>query len=240
MRRHRSGHRSLLPAVLFSALFFASHAVHCAEAPADPWEGFNRKVYALNEFLDRNLVKPVAKVYQKVTPQIVDDGISNFFSNLEEVPDLLNHLLQLRMAEAFVGGGRLIVNTTIGLGGFIDVATRLGLERTDTDFGLTLGRWGADSGPYLVLPFFGASTVRDGFGRVGDFFFLHPLNYVEDDVTRYSLRALEVTDLRADLLKAEELITGDRYVFLRDLYLQRRQYLLTGELPEDDFGDEEF
>ena len=100
MRRHRSGHRSLLPAVLFSALFFASHAVHCAEAPADPWEGFNRKVYALNEFLDRNLVKPVAKVYQKVTPQIVDDGISNFFSNLEEVPDLLNHLLQLRMAEA--------------------------------------------------------------------------------------------------------------------------------------------
>lgn len=240
MRRHRSRYRRLLPAVLLGALCFASLAGHCAERAADPWEGFNRKVYAFNEFLDRNLVKPAAKVYQKVTPQVLDDGISNFFSNLEEVPDLLNHLLQFRMAEAFVGGGRLIVNTTVGLGGFIDVATRIGLERTDTDFGLTLARWGADSGPYLVLPFFGASTVRDGVGRVGDFFFLHPLNYVEDDATRYSLRALEITDLRADLLKAEELITGDRYIFLRDLYLQRRQYLITGELPEDDFGDEEF
>ena len=123
--------------------------------------------------------------------------------------------------------------------GLFDVASKLGIEQNDTDLGVTLGRWVVGSGPYIMLPFFGPSTVRDGFGRGGDLF-LHPLYHVDDETTKWSLRALEVVDLRADLLSVEELITGDRYVFLRNLYLQRREFLITGELPEDDFGDEDF
>ena len=233
-------------ALLLSGLLLGSAAVRAADRDADPWEGLNRRVFAFNEFLDRNFLKPVAKGYQKITPQFVDDGVSNVFNNLGEVPSFVNHVLQGRLPEAGLDGGRFAVNTTLGLVGVFDVASRMGIAQKSTDLGITLGRWGLRSGPYLVLPFLGPSSVRDGVGRGGDYF-VTPLGYVEDDTLRWSLRGLELVDVRADLLSVEELITGDRYVFMRNLYLKRRAFQLNGGEPppaefedefDDDLGDE--
>lgn len=233
-------------ALLLSGLLLGSAAVRAADRDADPWEGLNRRVFAFNEFLDRNFLKPVAKGYQKITPQFVDDGVSNVFNNLGEVPSFVNHVLQGRLPEAGLDGGRFAVNTTLGLVGVFDVASRMGIAQKSTDLGITLGRWGLRSGPYLVLPFLGPSSVRDGVGRGGDYF-VTPLSYVEDDTLRWSLRGLELVDVRADLLSVEELITGDRYVFMRNLYLKRRAFQLNGGEPppaefedefDDDLGDE--
>ncbi|MBK6287015.1 MAG: VacJ family lipoprotein [Gammaproteobacteria bacterium] len=224
---------------LMFGLLLGSAAAWCEVGEPDPLEGFNRGVFEFNDVLDRNLLKPVAKGYQTVTPQFVDTGVSNVFTNLGKVPAFINHVLQWRLAEAGSDGRRFVVNSTLGLFGLFDVASKLGIEQYDTDLGVTLGRWGVGPGAYIVLPLLGPSTVRDGVSRGGDLF-LHPLFYVDDDTTKWSLRALEMVDLRADLLSVEELITGDRYVFLRNLYLQRREFLITGELPEDDFGDEDF
>ena len=236
--RLRFARAGIVTALLFG-LLLGSAAAWCGEEEADPLEGFNRRVFEFNEVLDRNLLKPAARGYQAVSPQFVDTGVSNVFTNLGKVPAFVNHVLQWRLAEAGSDGRRFLVNSTLGLFGLFDVASKLGIEQHDTDLGVTLGRWGVGSGAYIVLPLFGPSTVRDGVSRGGDLF-LHPLFYVDDETTKWSLRALEVVDLRADLLSVEELITGDRYIFLRDLYLQRREFLITGELPEDDFGDEDF
>ena len=233
-------------ALLLSTLLLGSTGARAAGEQADPWEGFNRRVFVFNEFLDRNLLKPVAKGYQRITPEFVSNGVSNVFSNLGEVPSFVNHVLQGRLTEAGQDGGRFAVNTTLGLVGLFDVASRMGIEQKNTDLGITLGRWGLRSGPYLVLPLLGPSTVRDGVGRGGDHF-LAPLNYVEDDTLRWSLRSLDLVDTRADLLSVEELITGDRYVFMRNLYIKRRAFLLNGGEPppaefedefDDDLGDE--
>ena len=233
-------------ALLLSGLVLGSAGVRAADGDADPWEGFNRRVFAFNEFLDRNFLKPVAKGYQKITPEFVDDGVSNVFNNLGEVPSFVNHVLQGRLPEAGLDGGRFAVNTTLGLVGLFDVASKMGMTQKSTDLGITLGRWGVHSGPYLVLPFLGPSSLRDGVGRGGDYF-LQPLNYLEDDAVRWSLRGTELVDVRADLLSVEELITGDRYVFMRNLYLKRRAFQLNGGEPppaefedefDDDLGDE--
>ena len=187
-----------------------------------------------------SVLKPVATGYQKITPQFVDDAVSNVFRNLGEVPSFVNHTLQWRLREAGLDGGRFAVNSTLGLLGVFDVASRMGIEEKSTDLGITLGRWGVHAGPYLVLPLLGPSSVRDGVGRGGDFF-LDPLNYVDDSTVRWSLRATSAVDTRADLLSVEKLITGDRYVFMRNLYLKRRSFLVGDGAEqdfEDDFGDE--
>lgn len=233
---------TLLAGIAFLAQAVCAGVAFAAESESieiDPWEGFNRKVFAFNEQLDRFVLKPVAKGYQIVTPNFVDTGITNFFGNIAEVPSILNHLLQGRRAEAGDDSRRFIVNTTLGVFGLFDVATKLGIENPRTDLGVTLGRWGLGAGPYLVLPLLGPSTLRDAAGVGGDVF-LNPLFYVEDDTVQWSLRGLEIVDTRADLLRVESLISGDRYVFLRETYLQRRTFLITGEVAEDDFGDEDF
>lgn len=227
----------LIVCVLFSALTLAEPLT---QSERDPWEGFNRKVFVFNDAIDSTVVKPVSKTFRKYVPKPVRSGVRNFFDNLQDVPNLINHVLQADAPDAFVTGGRLILNTTIGIGGLFDVATKVGLDRRETDAGLTLARWGVDSGPYLMMPFFGPSTARDGVGQGIDFFSIYPVSEVNDPATRWSLYGLEFTGRRADLLDAEELITGDRYVFLREAYLQNRHYLVTGELPEDDFGDDDF
>lgn len=225
--------------LVFTGLLLGSAGARCADYADDPWEGMNRGIFAFNEFLDRNLLKPVAKGYQRVTPQFVDDGVSNFFGNLAEVPSFVNHVLQWRLQDAGLDGGRFAVNTTIGLLGLFDVASKLGIEQKSTDLGVTLGRWGVRAGPYLVLPFFGPSSVRDGAGRGGDYF-LAPLAYMDDETVRWSLRGTDAVDTRADLLSVEELITGDKYVFMRNLYLKRRDFLVKGETPPDEFDEDEF
>ncbi|MCG3168960.1 MAG: putative phospholipid-binding lipoprotein MlaA [Pseudomonadales bacterium] len=229
--------RTGISALLGAALLLGALAARANDTPADPWEGFNRRVFAFNEFMDRTLLEPVASGYQAVTPGFVDVGVSNFFANLGEVPSFVNHVLQGRVADAGLDAGRFAVNTTLGIAGLFDVASRMGIQQKSTDFGVTLGRWGVDPGPYLVLPLLGPCTVRDGVGRGGDWF-LTPVNHVDDDTARWSLRALDTVDTRADLFATEELITGDRYAFLRNLYLKRRVFLIDDGPAEADFDDD--
>ncbi len=229
------------PVWLLSLLLFLQPAAAQIEPPPnpDPWEGWNRKVNKFNDVTDRYVLKPVAKAYQAVTPEAVDIGVTNFFHNLREPITIVNDLFQLKLMQAGADSSRFLINSSLGLVGLFDVASRLGLPRNQEDFGQSLGYWGVGPGPYVELPFLGPSNVRDAFGMVPDIY-TSPLLYVNDVSTRAVATGLRVTDLRADLLDAEGLITGDRYIFLRDSFLQRREALVRDGVVEDDFGEEDF
>jgi len=199
--------------------------------PRDPLEPMNRSIYQFNEHFDRVFLKPAAIAYTTVTPPPVQGGITNFFGNFRDVTTGVNNLLQAKVSAGFSDFGRVLINSTIGMFGVFDVASRLGLKKHSEDFGQTLGVWGVHDGPYLVLPFLGPSTARDAGGLIGDYltdpeFFLFndpPLNHIV-----FITRAVSV---RADLLESEELFNAaaiDRYSFLRDAYLQRRHTLING------------
>lgn len=200
----------------------------------DPWESFNRPVFRFNDVLDTYALKPLAQGYQKVTPQFVEDGVHNVFANIGDVGNLANNLLQGKLHNAGVDSSRLIFNTTFGLLGFIDVASRMGLQRNDEDFGQTLGVWGVNSGPYLVLPLLGPSTVRDATAKVPDSF-LGPYPYIDHVPTRNVTRGVNVIDARARLLSAERMISGDKYIFIRNVYLQSREFRIRDGEVVDDF-----
>lgn len=209
-------------------------------APEDPWEGFNRKVFAFNDVLDRYALKPVAQGYRAITPDPVETGVGNFFSNLGEVRTALNSVLQGKPANAGLATSRFLINSTVGFGGLFDPATRMEITADQEDFGQTLAVWGWEDSRYLVLPFFGPSTLRDTTGMPADMA-TYPVTYVEDDTVRVSLTALNVIDIRAGLLDQEELIRGDRYRFIRDAYLQSRQFEVSdGELGDDPFASDTF
>ncbi|RKQ96399.1 phospholipid-binding lipoprotein MlaA [Kushneria sinocarnis] len=201
--------------------------------PADPWEGFNRGVFAFNDTLDRYALKPVAQGYDYVTPTPVQQGVGNFFGNLGDVGNTFNSLLQGKLTNAGTSTARFLLNSTLGLGGLLDPASRMGIERHEEDFGQTLASWGVGQGPYLVLPFLGPSTVRATAGLPVDWY-SDPVTYLEDDKVRWGLRGLDLIDTRAGYLDQEQLIHGDRYSFIRDTYLQRRQYLLNDGRPGQD------
>lgn len=204
-------------------------------AEEDPWEGVNRAIFRFNDTLDTYALKPVAQGYQAVTPQFLEDGIHNAYRNVGDIGNLANDMLQGKFHEAGVDTSRLLLNTTIGVLGFFDVATRMGLDRNDEDFGQTLGAWGVQSGPYVVLPLFGPSTVRDTGGLAADSF-LQPYPYMDNDVrARNVARGVEAVDTRASLLSAEKLITGDKYTFIRNAYLQNREFKVKDGEVEDDF-----
>ena len=221
---------TLLSAVSFSVVAAESDGV-------DPWEGFNRGVFGFNETLDRYALKPVAQGYKAVTPDLVETGVSNFFGNLADIGSIMNNLLQLKGNAAGQDLGRVIFNTTVGLGGIIDVATPMGLPEHKEDFGQTLGHWGVESGPYLVLPFLGPSNVRDGISKIPDSM-VDPVGEVNPIRTRNQLYALRIVDTRAQLLAAEQLLTGDRYTAIRDAYMQRREFLVNDGQAE--FDDDQF
>jgi phospholipid-binding lipoprotein MlaA len=212
----------------------------CASSPAskpdprDPWERFNRSAFKFNDALDRAIAKPIAKAYVKVAPRVLRTGISNALSNLSTVPTIINDTLQGKMRQAGRDSARFLLNSTIGLAGLLDPATAAGLENNDEDFGQTLGKWGVNSGPYLMLPFLGPSTVRDSFARIADQF-TYPVNYLEDDSTRYIIRAVDFLDLRAGLLDLDAQLerSYDRYAFVRNAWLQRREY----QVKDGDVGD---
>lgn len=194
-------------------------------------------MFAFNDTVDTYTLKPIAKGYRAVTPDPVERGISRMFSNVGEVVNVFNDLLQGKFRQAGNDTGRFVINTTIGLVGFFDVADNLGLPKNDgEDFGQTLGVWGVDSGPYLVLPLFGPSTLRDGPARIVDRF-INPINEIDHVPTRNQIYGAEVISTRADLLEAEKFVRGERYSFIRDAYLQRRKFLLMDGGVEDDFGD---
>ncbi|WP_425431927.1 MlaA family lipoprotein [Halomonas saccharevitans] len=208
--------------------------------PDDPWEGFNRKVFAFNDVVDRYALKPAAQGYRFITPDPVETSVGNFFSNLGEIRTTLNSLLQGKGANAGVATGRFLINTTVGIGGLFDVATRMEITGREEDFGQTLGAWGWEESRYLVLPLLGPSTLRDTGGLPVDMA-TYPTTYVEEDKVRLSLTALRVIDTRAGLLDQEALISGDRYSFIRDAYLQQRRFEVNdGQLGEDPFASDEF
>lgn len=208
--------------------------------PDDPWEGFNRRVFAFNDALDRAVLKPTARGYRAVTPQPVQTGVGNFFSNLGEPRTAINSLLQGKPGNAGIAMSRFLINTTVGIGGLWDFATHMEITGRDEDFGQTLAVWGWEESRYLVLPLLGPSTVRDTGGLPADMY-SYPTTYIEDDETRLGLTALRIIDTRAGLLDQEELIRGDRYSFIRDAWLQRRRFEINdGETGDDPFAMDDF
>ena len=227
------------------ALFSLALLGGCASTknPRDPLEPLNRAVYQLNDGLDKVLLKPVATVYKTVLPQFVRTGVTNFYNNLYDVLTALNNLLQGKVGDAVSDIGRIAVNTTVGLAGFIDVATEVGLEKHKEDFGQTLGRWGINSGPYLQIPFFGPSSFRDGVGSAVDFK-LDPIRLIWRNHmrTRNSVWALYIINLRANLLDSTKILDEaalDPYEFQRDAYLQRRRNLVYDGNPPPEKDDED-
>lgn len=196
--------------------------------PQDPYEHFNRKVFAFNMAVDRAFFRPIATAYDTVLPWQLRKGVYHFFHNLGDVTSAANEILQLDFPQAIADLARVFINTTIGIGGLFDVATYLGIARDVEDFGLTLARWGSRNAPYLVLPFIGPSTLRDAVGLPIDYFILTPWAYIESPALRNSIAGLYLVQRRASLLLGDQLVEQafDPYVFVRDAYLQRREFLI--------------
>lgn len=227
MRRH------LRAAAL--ALVTAGVLGGCATSAAnkDPIEGFNRAMFAFNEGLDTVLIRPAAKGYETVVPSLARTGVINFFGNVADVFIAVNNLLQGKPAEAFGDAGRFIVNSTIGIFGVFDVASGIGLEKHEEDFGQTFGRWGVGPGAYVVVPVFGPRDVRDTVGLILDVT-VDPVGNVGHVSTRNTLTALRMVSDRAGLLPADKIIEEaalDKYSYLRDAYLQRRRNLVYDGRP---------
>jgi phospholipid-binding lipoprotein MlaA len=219
----------ILLALLCTGLLSACATLPPGERdPRDPIERYNRSMYRFNDALDRGVARPVAKAYITVTPPPVRTGISNFFRNLNSTTVIANDLLQLKPRAFFTETLRLVVNTTVGIGGLFDPASQLGIPAGDEDFGQTLGRWGVNSGPYVVLPVLGPSTARDTVGLVGDQFTDPKLYLINDLWIRLGLTTLSLIDSRAALLGTDEVLADsyDPYVFMRNAYLQRREFLV--------------
>lgn len=221
-------------------------AAGCASAPErgtqpnDPLEPFNRRVHGFNDVVDRNIMQPVARGYNAVVPGPVNRGISNFFSNLGDVGILVNSTLQLKPQAAVITANRLLINTTFGIAGLIDVAGMMGAKKQNEDFGQTLGYWGVDAGPYLVLPLLGPSNARDGTGMLVDRWY-DPINAIDDTETEIAVTILGGIDTRARLLGTTGLLDTaavDPYAYTRDAWLRRRVNLVyDGDPPPEALPD---
>ena len=218
-------HRFLLILLLSFPIF--------GEEINDPFEDLNRDIFIFNEKLDEKLLKPAALTYRKVTPQFARSGVTNFFNNLEEIDTTINQVLQGEIKYAFNDAGRFVINSTIGLFGLIDVASKMGLERHEEDFGQTLGVWGFDSGPYIMIPFLGPSNPRDLLSRPISSF-LSGTFAMEDNDVKITLVGIDALETRERLLDAETLIIGDKYIFVKDAYIQSRKYEINNGSTEDD------
>ena len=209
--------------------------------PKDPFENANRAIHKFNDAVDRATLKPIAKGYKRITPEWFRRGVGNFFSNLQYPATIVNQLLQGKPGAAARDTGRLLMNTVLGLGGVLDPATSVGLDKNDEDLGQTLGVWGVPSGPYVVMPFLGPTTVRDAPSTVAETF-LDPLTYADVQwEVMWGLRAVDIVDSRAQLLTLEPLLerTFDPYAFVRNAFLQRREYhVRDGDVPEEELEDE--
>lgn len=230
----------------FIMLFVVSFLSGCATTGdgevSDPLESINRGIYAFNEKADQYVIKPVAMGYQWITPSFVDRGISNFFSNLDDVVVVVNDLLQFKFNQAASDASRFLVNSTVGILGFVDVATGMGLPKHNEDLGQTLGAYGVGPGPYLVIPILGPSNLRDALGSFGDTY-VDPIYYIEDYDARMATLVLKGIDLRADNISTKNIIDEaalDPYDFVRSGYMQRREYLIyDGNPPMEEFDFED-
>ena len=204
----------------------------------DPFEDLNRDIFIFNEKLDEKLLKPAALTYRKVTPQFARTGVTNFFNNLEEIDTTINQVLQGEIKYAFNDASRFVINSSIGLLGLIDVASKMGLERHEEDFGQTLGVWGFNSGPYIMIPFLGPSNPRDLLSRPISSF-LSGTFAMEDNDVKLTLVGFDALETRERLLDAETLIIGDKYIFVKDAYVQSREYEINnGSTENDEFLDD--
>jgi phospholipid-binding lipoprotein MlaA len=202
--------------------------------PRDPIEPVNRAIHSFNEGVDRAILKPAAKGYQTITPEFAQTGLRNFFSNLDDVTVLANDILQFKLEQSARDFLRLTFNTTFGMLGFLDIASEMGLHKNNEDFGQTLGRWGAGTGPYLVLPFFGPSNLRDALGSAVDSRHTDLVRNHDDIATRNPVLALRLVGRRAELLEAKRAVDAaalDQYEFTRDFFLERRRGLVYDGAP---------
>ncbi len=208
--------------------------------PRDPWQRVNRGVYKFNDVFDRAIAKPVARGYVRVVPQMIRTGVTNFFNNVTYPVVIVNALLQGQMKPFASDTGRLVVNTTLGVGGLFDPASRMGLPLEDRDFGQTFGKWGVPSGPFLVLPFLGPSDVRDAIGRLPDQY-AEPWVYIQNPYWDYGTLLLYEVKVRADLLPLTDMAekTFDPYSFVRNAYLQRRDFMVKGPHAQNNEAEEE-
>jgi phospholipid-binding lipoprotein MlaA len=231
---------------LLTACALAMLLIGCAsQANKDPLEGFNRGIYKFNDVADKAVIKPISKGYKAIAPTPVRTGINNFFDNLRTITSVFNNLLQLKFANAFSESGRFVINTTFGLAGFIDVAGMDKIPVHREDFGQTLGHWGVSNGAYLVLPFFGPSTVRDASGLIVDTATTDPITYTHNigEIRLHNqLRVAQFIDKRTELLDASDIVDEaslDPYAFMRDAYLQHRASAVQdGLVPRDLIKDE--
>lgn len=229
--------------VLLASLFVSGCAT---QSNKDPLEGMNRGIYKFNDMADKAVIKPVAKAYKTVTPSPVRKGVNNFFSNLGMLTTIVNDLLQLKFSHAFTDTGRFVINSTFGVLGVFDLASMDGIEHRREDFGQTLGHWGLGTGPYLVLPFLGASNVRDFAGLVVDTATTDPITYTHNigEIRLHNqIRTAQFINLRTELLVAGDLVNEaslDPYAFVRDAYLQRRASLVQDGIVPDNLIENEF
>jgi phospholipid-binding lipoprotein MlaA len=215
----------ILLILIVTTPWLTSCATVSAPDERDPWESFNRSIYAFNDGFDRAIARPVAEVYRDYLPNFIQTGIANFFSNLDDILVVINDLLQLKFEQALQDLSRFVWNSTAGLFGLIDVAKHMDLPKNNEDFGQTLAVWGVGDGPYLVLPFLGPSNVRDTAGLVVDWE-IDPLLAIDDHETRWGLIALRAVDTRASLLEATRIMEKsgiEPYVFMRNAYFQLRE-----------------
>ena len=217
--------------------FFIFSSFLLSDEISDPFENLNRKTFEFNENLDEKFARPVAEAYSKFPPKI-KIGISNFFNNLEEVDTFVNQLLQGKPKQSINDLTRFVINTTVGLGGFIDVASKIGLERHEEDFGQTLAVWGVGQGPYVMLPVLGPSTLRDTLSRPVSSFLSVTFHMTETDVN-IALKGIDAIETREKLLGVESLLSGDKYSFVKDAYIQSMLYEIKDGIDvQDDFIDD--
>ncbi len=245
---HALGMRRTIAGVAIAAVLTGCATV-TTSTKGDPFESYNRTMFTINDKVDQYALKPVAKGYVWAVPEPVRNSVTNFFSNIGDVYIAANNLLQLKIADGVSDIMRVAINTVFGVGGLFDVATVAKLPKHAGDFGLTMGHYGVPAGPFLVLPLLGPSTVRDTVGLVPDYFG-NPLSYVSPDSVSWTLYGVNLVNTRANLLGATDVLADaalDKYSFVRNAYLQRRQYLISGdtgtapdygEAPLPNYGDE--
>jgi phospholipid-binding lipoprotein MlaA len=238
MNNAKNSHHVHLAILLGLGLALTGCASTQKADPRDPWEGWNRNVQGFNDKLDDYVMKPVAKGYQWITPSFVDRGVTNFFSNIDDINVVLNDLLQAKFGQSGSDTGRLLLNSTLGIGGFVDVASMLDIPKHNEDMDQTLGSWGLPSGPYVVVPFIGPSTPRGLIGSAGDTA-ANPINWISPAAIPYGTGVIKTIDMRADLLSATKIAdeaSVDRYEFIRNAYFQQRNYQVydgNPPLPEE-------
>ena len=226
--------RSILTTIIL--VFLLSSCSTTSNSKNDPLEPMNRAIFGFNEIVDDNILEPVAKTYKYITPDPIETGVSNFFSNVGEVSTIANDVFQFKFKQAGYDFLRFSINTTVGIFGIFDVASSVGLQKNKEDFGQTLGYWGIPQGPYLVLPFFGSSSFRDAPGLYAD----RQISPVEQlhNKEELALDTLNIVDKRAKLLRATQILdtaAKDKYIFIRESYLQKRESMVKDGKAEEDF-----